>query len=56
MVIGVPVLKMMLCQVAAFPVEKVPGVALLTAALSKFRILTMSSANVSFADGHRKDV
>ena len=47
---------MMQSQVAAFPVEKVPGVALLTAALIKFRILPMPSANVSFADGHRKNV
>lgn len=50
------VLLMGLCPFTT-PVERVTGVASLTAvaiAHSNFRILPMSYANVSFADGHRK--
>ena len=43
-----------LCQVT-FPVEKVTGVAFMNAAKTNFRILPMYPANVSFADGHRKE-
>ena len=43
-----------LCQVTTFPVEQVTGVAFMNAVKTKFRILPMYPANVSFADGHRK--
>ena len=48
------VLMIVLCQVT-FPVEKVTGVAFMNAAKTNFRILPMYPANVSFADGHRKE-
>ena len=52
--IRVLVVMIMLCPVTTFPVERVSGVVLLTAAKSNFRILPMYYANVSFADGRRK--
>jgi len=39
--IGILVVMIMLCPVAAFPVERVTGVALKTAAKSNFRSLPM---------------
>ena len=52
--IRVLVVMIMLCPVTTFPVERVSGVVLLTAAKSNFRILPMYYANVSVADGRSK--